>query len=264
MANDWRGGKHILSGDELLPYKSHVGAVCWWCGSTATTQEHKFKRTDLERIWEDPFLMHGGDGIRLSKVHSPRRSPQVRFSPNLCASCNNARSQPFDLAYTAFADYVWANLNNLHRRRFLDASLVYGDDWRVGLRDLARYVVKHVGCRLASADVAVPQAFRDFLDGGNRAANTHMCLFKNKALKRVRDDGQRAGVDSDGLYIGPGAAAFSHSRRVLTMFCSSLSLSYIGVMYRWEEAASDVDPFYVHKQARLYWRHRLPKWSEGL
>ena len=261
MTNDWTCGERIVSGDELLPYKSPAGAVCWRCGAKATTREHKFKRTDLERMWGagDQYLVHyGGGKMPLSKVTSARKSQQIRFSPNLCAQCNNARSQPFDRAYDRFAEYVWANLDSLRRRRYLDASDIYGNDWRIGFHDLARYVVKHVGCRIADSDFAVPQDFRDFLDGGDRAAHMHMVTFKDRDLSRWRTRASRQGIDAAGLHIDPGMAVINRSTHAMTMYSSSLGLGYVGVMYRWEEDASNTDPFYIYKLAPLHWRHRLP------
>jgi hypothetical protein len=77
--------------------------VVW---GSASTREHKYKRTDLDAMGSDGELTWGGDPDRPYVVKSHRRDPAVRFVKSLCAPCNNARSQPFDRAYDIYSNYV--------------------------------------------------------------------------------------------------------------------------------------------------------------
>jgi hypothetical protein len=143
-----------LHGAALDEYKVPFYGKCWWCGAQADSREHKFKKTDLRRMWGDEHLIHGGgDSERLAIVRGANSS-LVKFRANLCARCKNQRSQPFDLAYDQFAGYVWSHPGSLWFRRYVDMAKVYGDSWPSSVPNLARYIVKHVGCRMSSEDSA--------------------------------------------------------------------------------------------------------------
>jgi hypothetical protein len=49
--------------------------TCWWCGNTADSREHRFKRTDIEREFgRGPYLGHLPAELLI-------RSAQVRILP---------------------------------------------------------------------------------------------------------------------------------------------------------------------------------------
>ncbi|MEU6745962.1 hypothetical protein ABZ914_07045 [Spirillospora sp. NPDC046719] len=259
MGADEDEGQLPLEGAALAPYKSPSTGLCWWCGARADTREHKFKRTDLTRMWGDSdHLVWGGVIDRLVKVRSARKSPTVKFEANLCAQCNNARSQLFDYAYDKYAEYVWSNLNDLWGRQFIDMSTIYGSSWSTDVLNLARYFAKHIGCRMANDGYSVPPSIVAFLDGASKITDVHMVLFKDPQRWNLRREGLKNGIDADGLWIAPAMGAVSTSRQRLTMYSSASILAYIGVMHRWDEDARDVDPFYIHKKARLHRRDQLP------
>jgi hypothetical protein len=142
---------------------------CWWCGAPADSREHKLKKTDLHREFGRPFRE---TPLRLREervevVQGPG-SDLVKFTANLCARCNNTRSQAFDHAYDRFVAYVAANERHVVSSRRIDLRAAFGADWRVAAEDILRYLVKHVGCRLAQNEIEVPVALLDFLDGGGR------------------------------------------------------------------------------------------------
>lgn len=248
----------VLEGDALAQYKPPRPETCWWCGGIGLTREHKFKKSDLRRMWDDDEGLVWGDSDSLRAVKSTRKSEVVRFRASLCARCNNERSQSFDYAYEAFSDYVWGNQDRLWRRRYLDMAEVYGDDWPERTLDLARYLAKHITCRMVHDGYAAPPTVAAFLDGGRTLSNVHMVLFKDRDLYRWYRRGVRDGYDARGLWIAPARGAVSRSRRRLTMYSSSVTIGAVGVMYRWDEDCVEVDPFYVYQRARLHKRHRLP------
>ena len=247
-----------LSGEQLAPFKSADDGLCWWCGAVASSREHKFKRTDVTRMWGDSGVVWGNDE-RMVDVRSARKSSVLRFKPNLCAGCNNQRSQPFDRAYDLYAEYVWANLDRLWRQRHLDMRAIYGPNWEPAVLNLARYFAKHIACRMSSDGYKVPSEFCTFLDGASLLPKVDMALYKDPLLWEMHRKLRRAGIEGGGgLWIAPATGAVSVSRERLTMFSSSLSLGHIGVMYRWNEDANEVDPFYRYRKARLHRRDRLP------
>jgi hypothetical protein len=43
----------MLAGADLDPYRVPAPTACWWCGSPGPlTREHKFKKSDLGRMWK--------------------------------------------------------------------------------------------------------------------------------------------------------------------------------------------------------------------
>lgn len=250
-------GSVALQGAALTTYRSPPSECCWWCGGRGLTREHKFKKSDLSRMWDGEGLVWG-DGESLRDVRSPRKSKVVRFRANLCARCNNERSQPFDYAYDAFSNFVWANQDRLWRRRYFDMADVYGDDWSTGTLNLARYLAKHIACRMVHDGFTAPPTIGTFLNGGQSPLNVQMVLFKDRDLYGLYRRGVRDGCDARGLWIAPAQGAVSRARERLTMYSSSLTIGAVGVMYRWDEDCDEVDPFYVYRRARLHKRHRLP------
>lgn len=248
----------MLRGGELDPYKSAPPTSCWWCGSTAPlTQEHKFKKTDLLRMLDEDGLMRG-DGDAVHKIRSVAKSPGVRFRHSLCAKCNNERSQPFDYAYDAFSEYLWSNQAPLWRKRHLDLREVYSEDWKLHSLHLARYVAKHMACRMVNDGYEVPPGVVPFLEGAPVLNAVQMVLTKNRDLHRLYRLGGKEAVDLRGLWLGAAFGGVSRSRQRLTVYASSLSVGHVGVFYRWDEDYPATDPFYLYQRARLHLRHRLP------
>jgi hypothetical protein len=252
-------GVRFLEGDDLQPYKVPDSGLCWWCGSTADSREHKFKRTDLTRMWGNEDHLVWICNQEQVKIRSARKSSIVKFTANMCASCNNSRSQPFDVAYDKFADYVWDNLDNLWRSRFLDMRRVYGGDWQESSLNLARYFAKQLACRIDDAGFQVPSIIPPFLNGQPLLSNVQMALFKDRELWNFYCQGKSEGSATAGLFLSPALGAVSKSQRRLTMFSSSAVIGYIGVMYRWDDAVAGSDPFYVYRKARLHLREDLPE-----
>ncbi|MFD5000666.1 hypothetical protein [Streptomyces buecherae] len=250
----------FLQGDDLDAYKVAPTGLCWWCGAVADSQvEHKFKLKNLKRLSqgsEENLVWVGGEFRR--EIRSIKKSQHVRFRANLCASCNNARSQPFDFAYDGFVDYLWSHGRRLHRSRHVDMKRIYGDDWSTQALNLARYFVKQIGCRVEHDGYPVPPEFVDFLNGANRVPSVHMVMYKDSALWELHKGSRKSEDWIIGEGFGPMTGAVSRSKGRLVMFSGSMTVGYIGVMYRWEWHLSDADPFYVYRKARLYRRDKLP------
>jgi hypothetical protein len=96
----------------------------------------------------------------------------------LCGPCNNARSQPFDGAYDIFAGFIANNEDAILRTRQFRFSDVYGAGWRSARENLAKYYVKHIGCRLAQAGIKVERPVADYLDGRSAGLTTLEMRFE--------------------------------------------------------------------------------------
>ncbi len=150
--------------------------VCWICGESSETGEHRIKKSDLvERFGKGPFrgddaLVHVKAG-RMRDLQGPD-SKLVKYEKNLCACCNNTTTQPFDKAYEQFVPWVMANEAEVVRRRVIDFEAVYGADWATKQRDLFKFFAKCFGCRVDEAGLAVPQDVIDLL--GQDAFDTQL------------------------------------------------------------------------------------------
>ena len=159
----------------MIVRRSYEG-VCPWCGGPAGSSEHRHKRTDVVREFgrgpyagSDAVVIGRGGGsagpVREIDVQGPG-SKQLTWRDNLCARCNNERSQPYDNAQTRFHEFIAANEATILRTRSFSLSEVYGSRWRDERDNLLRYYVKHVVCRVAAAGVLVTPDLTRYLDGG--------------------------------------------------------------------------------------------------
>jgi hypothetical protein len=156
--------------DGIPPEHRHnYGGRCWWCGVVADSREHKHRKSDLIREFGsgpyrgDSAVVRGFDGA-LRQVQGPDAS-EVKFPRVQCARCNNARSQPFDLAYDVLAAFIADHEDSILNARQFRFSDVYGSGWRLGKDNLTKYYMKHLGCRLAEAGVKVERPIMDYLYG---------------------------------------------------------------------------------------------------
>jgi hypothetical protein len=214
--------------DHLLQPPS---GLCWWCGAPATTREHKYKRTDLDSMGSDGELMWGGDPDRPYVVKSHRRDPAVRFIKSLCAPCNNARSQPFDRAYDIYSNYVRDNLATLWFQDGIDMAAIFGGDWRSLEANLARYFIKHFGCKLVEEGLTPPQQMVDFLNGSADMPNVQLALIALEERRALWELMSADGHPGYGLYLGGFYVRAPEDRSRLQVVLSASYISYIGVKF---------------------------------
>jgi hypothetical protein len=186
----------------MLRLRTYAG-TCWWCGRAADSREHKYKRTDLARIYgPGPYrddsgpIRYVGDG-RERAIQGPG-SKEVKFEANLCARCNNERSQPKDYAYDRFIDFVDQHKTAILSTREFSWADVFGQSWVTGSRNVKGYYVKHAGCRLAGAGLEVPRGLVRFLDGAHarpRGLDIWLEICLDLAVVNETID--------EGLWLGP-------------------------------------------------------------
>jgi len=243
----------ILSGADLEPYKVTPTATCWWCQSPGPlTSEHKFKLADLKRMGQGSGAHLWGNGEVTKLIKSARKSPEVRFRPNLCAECNNARSQPFDRAYQIFSDFAWDRQEELESSTRIDMRKIYGANWREESLNLARYIVKHAGCRMDHEGYPVPSPFKPFLNGAATLDSTGLFLVKNPVTYEVLMRGAELGADLREINIGPADGLVSPSRGKLTGYQSVLSVGHFGIYYQWDEDVPMFDSFFRHRWPEVF------------
>lgn len=109
-----------------------------------------------------------------SSVQGPG-SAILKFEANLCATCNGARSQPFDRAYDRLTNYLAEKQTHVLASRQIDLRSVFGQSWQPQTDNLLRYLVKHAGCRLAQNNIQIPASLVGFL-GGAEPPNDALAL----------------------------------------------------------------------------------------
>ncbi|KJL17558.1 hypothetical protein RL72_03807 [Microbacterium azadirachtae] len=170
----------------LVPdeFRHDYAGLCWWCGARADSREHKWKKSEVVRLFGTGSY---GDSVQWVHSHGVEavRGPKaaaLMFSPTLCGNCNGTRSQPFDDAYALFSNYLIDHHDDLLAAQSLDFADVYGEAMPVQLPLLARYYAKHIGCRIAEKAGRVPDDLVEFLD---LARNTVPSVFSQLGVRLV-------------------------------------------------------------------------------
>ena len=170
--------------------------LCWICGAPANSAEHSVKRSDIFRLFgRGPYtkgnrlLKKTEDGTR-TVVQGPG-SRHLTFENVICQPCNNTLTQPFDLAYDVFMDYVVANANSVLRERRIDLRRVFGVCGHKQYKNLFRYFVKSLGCRIADANRAVPADLSSAMRGGPLPSTLALTFCVNEPLAAISSSLQK-------------------------------------------------------------------------
>jgi len=129
--------------------------ICWVCGASADTAEHKAKKSDLKAIFggvnqADPVFMHDGKRINVSVGGFDRKS--MKWSKTLCEDCNTTRTQPYDRAWDTVS--VWLRGRRVEPGSVLRATAINrGYGTRKLLLNMHLYFVKSLGCYLVDGGV---------------------------------------------------------------------------------------------------------------
>jgi hypothetical protein len=241
-----RGPFRVRRNPEIGHLLAEHGGTCWWCAQPADSQEHKYKRTDLARILgEDSELVWGSKGLSLADIRSIRKDPRVRFQRNLCEKCNNARSQPFDRAYSRYSEYVDANMPTIWQMDGIPMREIFGDDWHAQSLNLARYFVKHFGCRMVDAGVPAPAGLGTFLDGAAALENAFLAFVKLRSIKNMGASFYHA------LTLMDTHVWLTPKKDRIVGFTTSNFIGYVGVRFEWHEEPWSQDSFFGHERPIL-------------
>lgn len=231
-----------------IPYTQ----TCWWCGEKATTAEHKFKHSDLRRTayrnngTGDNSIYkfgHSFEGI----LRSIKKGSQVRWGVNLCAKCNNAKSQPFDKSYDKFMEFYREEFDEFHSRKILDWREIYGAEWEGGVSNLARYFAKQFGCMMATENLPVPPQVIEFLNGYHLCPSFSFSIWRDERIinthKLMKGSGDPELTDAMSHFQGlPETMAFCREDR-LTGCQYQLRIGYMIFDVKWREG-EDMSSFF--------------------
>lgn len=241
-------GDAPLGMDAVTPYRDDLQGVCWWCGSTADSLEHRHKRTDLLRLWDgDEGPVWGGGNGETEAIRGPNsKSSAIRFGRVLCQRCNNERSQPFDLAYDVLSDALVAHMDGWWFSPGISLETIYGDQWPPHAMNLARYYVKNFGCLMADQGIPPQQTMRDFLNGREAMDNVGLFLVKSESHYIGHRDYFRKLGENASLFRPPDAVWISPSEGRITGYIGTTLVGYVGVLFQWLEDSGRCDSFFYH------------------
>lgn len=215
---------------------------CWWCGDLAATQEHRIKHSTIRRVANStPGGGRPSDVYKVSDdyrgvLRSLKKGSQVKWRKNLCADCNNSRSQPFDRAYDVMEAFIVEYADELMRWPRLTWSDVYGEDWQAGAANLARYFGKQLGCMLADQRLPVPTELIAFLNGADRCPSVAFMIFRNwkagSAHRMMRRDGFTEGITT---FVGLLPSSLRHQDGRLIGVDFGYHIGYVWFCAQWWE-----------------------------
>lgn len=245
-----------ISEEERNAYKVPPVTVCWWCETSGKlTEEHKFKKSDLKILQESGDLTWG-DGTHSKPVVNISKAKIVRFRKSLCAKCNGARSQPFDFAYEQFSNFVLPKMDNLWKTTKLNLSDVYGKNWKDQSTDLARYVIKHAGCRMNHEGYPIPPSFRAFLSGETPLGDAHIVLIRHSSIVNKFQQELENGIEVQGCFMDPAGGELKPSTKRMVSYWSTLTVGYFGFYYYWsedDENFAQYKSFYEFERPPVYY-----------
>lgn len=150
-----------------------VSMICCWCRrAEAATAEHRYRASLVRLVYSpDAFAdpdrrpIRNVDGMGSQSARGPN-ADAFRYPKNLCAKCNNERSQPFDREFDRFAQFVHQNGESIRTIGILDFQTIFGPTWAVSVDLLLRAFAKEMACFIDESGYVVPERIRTLLDEG--------------------------------------------------------------------------------------------------
>jgi hypothetical protein len=133
---------------------------CWICGiNDASSGEHLLKKSDLRDVLGKPtqaapFYFHK-PGLQGKAVGS-LNADILKSSAPMCAHCNNARTQPHDLAWEAMSRRFTTRPKPLKKGQFVRGNKIFPYATRRKMRRMHLFFVKTLGCVIVEAGDQAP------------------------------------------------------------------------------------------------------------
>lgn len=148
----------IASGAPTQP-----AATCWICSTRpADSGEHRFKASDVRTIaprvsQATPVFLQRDSRATNDRVGSAK-AERLKFSKSICTECNNALTQPYDLAWERLSEYLFTNWQMIAKRGSFDLSKPFPGGTRVAALNVHLFFVKLFGCKLHAESKVVDMA----------------------------------------------------------------------------------------------------------
>lgn len=153
---------------------------CWICWNDADSKEHKFKASDLKRIYGKKM-----DAFYIKDELTPIKSYKERilkFPEVICTYCNVTLTRPHDDAYDVFINYCIQNFEKLATDKEIDFKDIYGQNWIESKTNLYRYFAKHAGCKIVTG--SLPYDVRELAEFilGKKYSDSFILSFQIKHI----------------------------------------------------------------------------------
>lgn len=158
---------------------------CWWCGSSDLSEEHRYKRTDVEREFfsnsskDKIILCNLSEITQKGKFIQGPKSKNVKFKPSLCQNCNNSKSQSFDKSYDKLIEFLKENEANTLRESSIKLNIIYGENYKMQIENLIKYFIKHLCCTLCEINISVPSNLIYFLNGESEVSSLELVISQS-------------------------------------------------------------------------------------
>lgn len=221
-------------------YKHDYTNSCWWCGSAAGTGVHKFKKADLIRYFgRGPYqgegrIVRGIEG-KLRNVQGPN-SDEAKFEKNLCASCNNTKSQPFDRSYDKFVAFLHDQEEKILKERKLCFTEIYDEEWRSEVARLYKYFVKHICCRLAEGKVWIHPNVITFLNDKGSLQHLTLNFEIREDILAMEKKNDELGIGNGSFWMGDLMYLKSQSSGAMSEASSFLGIRWLRINYVYDES----------------------------
>ncbi len=122
---------------------------CWICEDSANSNEHKFKASGIKKMFGKQFSvpMIFKTGEKEKKLQGPN-SQLLKFSRNICRTCNNELTQEHDKAFDSLISTVLEQYDYIYNDNQFSVETFYSEKWEINYLNLFKYFAKIIGCRL--------------------------------------------------------------------------------------------------------------------
>lgn len=155
---------------------------CWICNNDANSKEHKIKQTVFKRALKkvnksEEFQAYKINDNYLKPIQGPD-SKLIKFKPVICKYCNDTFSQPFDLAYDVFIEYIENNFENLIKNQTINFKEIFPKKTKEEQKNVYKYFIKYFGCILAENEIEITQEIKDYIFNKTKLLNTLLIKFE--------------------------------------------------------------------------------------
>lgn len=170
----------------MLPFAPPLTSQCCLCGSSeALSGEHKIKASALRSVFgKQAMVIVRSDEFR--RHAQGANSKAFHFSARICEECNNARTQPADIAFDEFN----AQASSLFARGLDPARAVDDPRFTIGgplYLNVFRYFAKLMCCHLAEMGAPFYVAIADFAIGNSDENFVLLRVDADVAYQRMQE-----------------------------------------------------------------------------
>jgi hypothetical protein len=133
--------------------------LCWICGNTAGTGEHKLKASDMRSefgsVSQKKPLYYNSKLHKNVRINSIRKSPIIKSNALICENCNTSRTSQDDRAWEAMSEYLRSGRVCLKGGSTINLQKVFPGKTKSGMLNVHLYFVKQFGCAIKEFGIPI-------------------------------------------------------------------------------------------------------------